>query len=269
MQIVDAHCHAGIGTGLTGPWDTSAPLAKFLRRSAKANISRIIVIPVFHEDSHQANVELARIVRSNPRRLIGFAGINTTTAKGKAGQIVKYAVERLGLRGLKVHRAEGRISREVCNVAKQFRLPVLYDVLGQPGPMDLIAAEYPDVSFILPHLGSFADDYRAHAQVIDLLVRRPNVFADTSGVRRFDYLVEAVRRAGSHKLIFGSDGPWLHPGLELEKIFQLGLQGESLANILGKNIMRLLARATIPQPNVSLRLQDMQPLSLDRLSTKS
>lgn len=247
MQIVDAHCHAGIGTGLTGPWDTSAPLGKFLRRSAKANISRTIVIPVFHEDSHQANVELARIVRSNPRRLIGFAGVNTTTAKGQVGQIVRYAVERLGLRGLKVHRAEGRISREVCNVAKQFRLPILYDVLGQPGPIDLIATEYPEIPFIIPHLGSFADDYRAHTQVIDLLVRRPNVFADTSGVRRFDYLVEAVRRAGSRKIIFGSDGPWLHPGLELAKIYQLKLRGDSQANILGKNVLRLLARARLPR----------------------
>jgi hypothetical protein len=25
-MIIDAHCHAGKGDGLTGPWDTNAPL---------------------------------------------------------------------------------------------------------------------------------------------------------------------------------------------------------------------------------------------------
>jgi hypothetical protein len=71
-------------------------------------------------------------------------------------------------------------------------------------------------------------------------VRLPNVYADTSGVRRFDYLVEAVRRAGSKKLLFGSDGPWLHPGLELYKIRLLHLSPAAEANILGHNAIRLL-----------------------------
>jgi hypothetical protein len=52
----------------------------------------------------------------------------------------------------------------------------------------------------------------------DQLVRYPNVYADNSGVRRFDYIVQAVARAGAKKVIFGSDGPWLHPGLELHQI---------------------------------------------------
>jgi uncharacterized protein len=76
--------------------------------------------------------------------------------------------------------------------------------------------------------------------VIDQLVRYPNVYADTSGVRRFDYLVEAVRRAGARKLLFGSDGPWLHPGLELHKIRLLGLPPAQEALVLGKNALRLL-----------------------------
>jgi uncharacterized protein len=81
---------------------------------------------------------------------------------------------------------------------------------------------------------------RAQQRVVDQLVRYPNVFADTSGVRRFDYLVEAVKRAGARKLLFGSDGPWLHPGLELHKIKLLGLSPANERAILGGNAMRLL-----------------------------
>ena len=72
------------------------------------------------------------------------------------------------------------------------------------------------------------------------MVRYPNVYADTSGVRRFDYIVQAVRRAGARKLLFGSDGPWLHPGLELHKIRLLGLAPEEQALILGGNAQRLI-----------------------------
>jgi len=59
--------------------------------------------------------------------------------------------------------------------------------------------------------------------VVDQLVRHPNVYTDTAGGRRFDYIVEALRRAGPQKVIFGSDRPWLHAGLELYKVKLLGL----------------------------------------------
>ena len=107
-------------------------------------------------------------------------------------------------------------------------------------PIELLATEYPGVDFIIPHMGSFADDWRAHITVIDALVRFPNLYADTSGIRRFGYLVQAVRRAGPAKLIFGSDGPWLHPGLELHKIRLLGLPADQEALIVGENMRRLL-----------------------------
>ena len=112
--------------------------------------------------------------------------------------------------------------------------------IGQAHIVELIAPQYRDVNFIIPHLGSFADDWRAHQQVVDQLVRHANVYADTAGVRRFDYIVQAVERAGAHKVLFGSDGPWLHPGLELHKIRLLRLPPNKEALILGGNILRLL-----------------------------
>ena len=32
-MIIDAHCHAGKGDLLTGPWDTDAPLGLYLKRA--------------------------------------------------------------------------------------------------------------------------------------------------------------------------------------------------------------------------------------------
>jgi uncharacterized protein len=82
-----------------------------------------------------------------------------------------------------------------------------------------------------------------YTQVIDQLARVPNVYADVSGVKRFDYVVEAVRRRGARKVLFGSDGPWLHPALELQKIRLLGLPPEDEALVLGRNLLRLIKGA--------------------------
>ena len=54
--------------------------------------------------------------------------------------------------------------------------------LGErPSPAELLAWEFPEVDFIIPHLGSFADDWSAQLTLCGLLAARPNLFADTSG----------------------------------------------------------------------------------------
>lgn len=156
--------------------------------------------------------------------------------------MVREAVERHGFVGIKAHRADARISGEVCEAARAFGLPVLYDPMGEVAVAELLAQQYPDVNFILPHLGSFGDDWAAQLHLIDHLARHPNIYTDSAGVRRFDLLQQAVRRAGPHKVLFGSDGPWLHPGLELEKIRLLGLPERDTALILGGNLLRLIGR---------------------------
>ena len=186
--------------------------------------------------------------------------------------MVERAVTRWGFRGLKVHGHDAMPTREVCEAAKAFSIPVLLDIAGQAYIADLVAQQYPDVDFIIPHLGSFGDDWRVHQQVIDQMVRLPNVYGDTSGVRRFDYVVQAVKRAGPRKVVFGSDGPWLHPGLELEKIRLLGLPRAQEALILGGNILRMLQRrrnlvdgSSAPPPMVEARAAATGPVGDARL----
>lgn len=241
-MIIDCHCHAGKGDGLTGPWDTAAPLEKYLRRAAQAGIGQTVLFAAFHSDYSVANREVARIVASRPDRFYGFAFVHSQRDQGHVQAMVKVAVERYGFVGIKVHRHDGRITREICAVARAFSLPVLYDVMGEVSVCELLAQEYPEVSFIIPHLGSFADDWRAQLALIDHLVRHPNIYTDTAGARRFDLLEQAVQRAGPRKVLFGSDGPWLHPAVELAKVRALKLPPGEEALVLGGNFLSLIAR---------------------------
>lgn len=254
-MIIDAHCHAGKGDGLTGPWDTDASLSQYLRRANRAGITQTVLFPAFNSNYHEANRQVARIVSLAPHRFTGFAMVHAARDEGRVGALVAEAVGAYRFCGIKVHRHDARITREICDVARAYRLPVLYDVMGETSVVELLAAEYPDVAFVVPHLGSFADDWRAHVAVIDHLVRHPNVYTDTSGIRRFDYLAEAVRRAGAVKVIFGSDGPWLHPGVELAKIRFLGLSPADERKVLGENFLRLTSRVrTSARHSASLRV---------------
>ena len=240
-MIIDCHCHAGTGEGLTGPWDTSAPLDRYLLRAARAGIDRTVLFAVFHSDYGVANREVARIVAGTEGRFYGFAFVHAERDRGGIEDLVRVAVERYGFVGIKLHRHDARITREVCEAAAAFGIPVLYDPVAEVSVAELLAVEYPRVNFIIAHLGSFSDDWRAQLAFIDLLARHPNIHADTSGVRRFDLLELAVARAGPEKLLFGSDGPWLHPGVELAKIVALGLGPVEQGLILGGNFLRLIS----------------------------
>jgi predicted TIM-barrel fold metal-dependent hydrolase len=254
-MVIDCHCHAGKGDLMTAPWNTDAPIEPYLRRARAAGIDKTIVLPAFHSDYAEANRQLARIVARYAGRLIGFAFVHPRRDAGRIFQMIQRAVSLWRFRGIKVHGFEAMPTREVCEAARAFRLPVLADVAGRAEVVEMLAPQYPDVNFIIPHLGSYADDWRAHQRVIDQLVRYPNVYTDTSAVQRFDYIVEAVRRAGPRKVLFGSDGPWLHPGVEIHKIKLLGLPPEKEALILSGNALRLLRQglvgreaAQIPRP---------------------
>jgi predicted TIM-barrel fold metal-dependent hydrolase len=239
-MIIDCHCHAGPGDGLSGPWDSDAGLGRYIRRARKAGIDRTNVFATFHSDYAVANREVARIVASQPTRFYGFAFVHASRDRGRIHRMVKVAVEDYGFAGIKVHKHDARITGEVCEAARAFGIPVLYDPGGESSVAELLAQQYPDVNFILPHLSSFADDWGAQLALIDHLVRHPNIYTDTAGVRRFDLLVQAVARAGAHKVLFGSDGPWLHPGLELHKIRLLQLSDADERLIMGENFLRLI-----------------------------
>jgi predicted TIM-barrel fold metal-dependent hydrolase len=259
---IDAHCHAGRGDGLTGAWDTRAPLGAYLHRARACGISRSIVFSVFHGDYAVANREVARIVAAQPDRLVGFAFVHPTRDRRRIPALVGEAL-RWGFRGIKAHRHDAPLTREVCEVARRHRLPVLYDPMGELPAVAQVAAEYADVPLVLAHFGSYADDGWIHHGVIDLMCRFPNVHADTSGVRSVDTIAEAVRRVGHDRIIFGSDGPFLHPALELAKVKLLGLPPPAERAVLGGNIARLMGwhDPVVSRPGASPRIGQARPRS--------
>ena len=153
-MIIDCHCHAGKGDGLTGPWDTDAPLGDYLRRAADAGIARtrgVSSVPL------QLRRKPTPSWPGSSPRCPDDSGdsrwCNPALDRGRVGEMVRTAVERYGFRGIKVHRHDAPITREVCEAARPMRVPLLYDITRRRAAVELLAGEYPDVNFIIPHLG--------------------------------------------------------------------------------------------------------------------
>ena len=109
---------------------------------------------------------------------------------------------------------------------------------------------FPDTRLVIAHMGRYlAKDAALLDQFIRLAEQHRNVVLDTSGVVLVDKIVEATRRIGSARLVWGTDGPDVKPDTvtfarnELNKILKLDLSEADKANILGGSIRTLLRLA--------------------------
>ena len=108
-MIIDAHCHAGKGDGLTGPWDTDASLDDYLVRCDEAGITHSLLLATFSSDYDRANRELSQIVRRARERFFGFCFLHARRDRGRVAELVRRAVVQYGFIGIKVHRHDAPI----------------------------------------------------------------------------------------------------------------------------------------------------------------
>jgi len=224
---------------MSDPWTTYNDPEWTLSRAQEAGIGQSIIFPINNSTYQKANEEIASYVRRWPNKLIGFAKHDSRTEAGKIRKMLRREVRELGLRGLKLH---GIPTEEMVETAAELKIPILFHPPNVSDSLEVVRS-YPEVSFILAHLGSFASrNWREHVHAIEASKRHANLYLDTSSVVYFMYLERAARELPMEKLIFGTDGPLVDSRVELYKIRLLGLPKDKEQLILGGNISRLLSR---------------------------
>lgn len=240
--VIDAHCHAGKGTAMSAPWTTRADVEVTLRHMEEAGIDRTVIFPINNTEFEKPNQEVAEICGRYPKKFIGFAKHDPKTESGRIAKMLRYEVEKLGLKGLKLHELP---TREVLDTVAELGIPILYHP-SRVSSFHMLAPEYPQIPFIMAHLGSFASqNWPEHIEAIEVAKRYPNVYLDTSSVVFFKFLEMAVKEAGPDKLIFGTDGPELDSRVELYKVKLLKLSPSEEAKVTGGNIVKLLPKGTV------------------------
>lgn len=245
QRIVDSHVHLKHGDAARTEYTADA----IVDVMDKVGIDNSIVFAMC--TTTRRSIELAeQAVRKFPDRLIPYVYALPHYERPVIQEIDAALAGGL-FRGVKIHAGECTLAEylvdPVLEVAGRRHAPCLIDCLGNIGAARRMAKAFPGTKLIFAHMGRYlSTDSRLVDQFIALAAECDNVLLDVSGVVLVQKIAEAVRRMGSTRLVWGTDGPHPKPDTvtfartELDKIRQLDLADADKANLLGESILRVL-----------------------------
>ena len=245
MFVLDSHVHLKHGDAAGTEY---APETIVAAMNA-AGIDRSVVFAM--STTTRRSVEMAdAAVRAFPGRLIPYVYALPSFERPALAEIDEAISER-GFRGIKIHSGECKLAPyiidPVLEVAAEHGVPCLVDFRGDCAAPERMAAAFPKTTIIVAHLGKYlCEDSELIDRFIHIAEAHDNIILDASGVVLPRKIREAVRRVGSARVVFGTDGPHEQPDAaafarkELGKILALDLTEAEKADVLGNSIARLL-----------------------------
>jgi predicted TIM-barrel fold metal-dependent hydrolase len=183
-------------------------------------------------------------------RIVPFGAMHPDL-EGPGDEIARMA--SLGLRGFKLHPEHQAFDPHEDRMDAIYAAAVEHDMVvffhagadvihptvrGTPESFAMVLDEWPDLTFVLAHLGGF----RQWRGVAEVLAGR-DVWLDTAytlGHLPDDEFVRLVRHHGVERVLFGSDGPWTDPAEEAAHLGRLDFTDAELHGLLGGNAEELL-----------------------------
>jgi predicted TIM-barrel fold metal-dependent hydrolase len=212
----------------------------------EAGIERAIVCPP-RARGHGYDVENARanaLAAERPDRLVAFARVDPL-APGAASHVEQ-------ARGIFLHPWEDafRITDPAVDAIVD-GLPVIvatgYPFVSEALQVAELARRHPETTFVATNGGQINISGLGQEDAFLALEACPNLFVQTSGVYREDFLEGVVERFGAERLLYASGFPQFDPRLELLRVrWAPKLGDEAQAAILGGNATRLLLAGTGP-----------------------
>lgn len=181
-------------------------------------------------------------------RLLGLARLNPAAGDRAVG-FLDEAVTELGFVGLKLHPVSTLQHPGTPETIKLIRragelgVPTLFhcgdENFTTPLQIEVAAKACPDSIVVLGHMGGYFHTEEA----IQVAERNENVVLETSAMPYPERILEAVRRVGAERVLFGSDGPIASPALEKLKVTISSLAAADQEKVLGGNAARMLGVA--------------------------
>jgi predicted TIM-barrel fold metal-dependent hydrolase len=210
-----------------------------------------------------SNDDVLAFAAENPDIAIPFASIDPH--RGAEGVREARRLIAAGVKGLKLHppvqqfSPNDRIAYPLYEVFAEARLPVLFHTghsgigtgmrggggirlkYGNPLPIDDVAVDFPDMPIIMAH-----PSFPWQDEAISICLHKPQVYIDLSGWSPKYFSPTLVQYANSllkHKVLFGSDYPWLTPDRWMADFAQIPIKDDVRPLILKENAIRLFGLA--------------------------
>jgi uncharacterized protein len=273
LVAIDAHVHLEHDAPST---DTDEAARKYFGKGVAAHgakaladyyRSRKMGCVVFTVDErltgrpHLTNDDILAFAAANADIAIPFVSVDPTRGAAAVAE-ARRLIATGAVRGLKLHPPlqqffpNDRLAYPVYEIFAEARLPVLFHTghsgigTGMPGgggvrlkygnPMhvDDVAVDFPDLPIILAH-----PSFPWQDEAISVCMHKPQVYIDLSGWSPKYFSPTLVQYANTllkHKVLFGSDYPWITPDRWLADFDKIDIRDEVRPLVLKANAARLL-----------------------------
>jgi hypothetical protein len=250
-MIIDADCHIS-----SQKWDALAMTApELIVEMDRAEVDRALVWlkPPYDKNIDPENQAVYKAVRRYPDRLIGLGWANPRLGKDATEATIKRCFEEYGFSGIKFNGAQDDyliddeknalpFIEQAARYGKLIAFHIGADFYENTHPyrMGHIAARFPEISFLMVHMGGAGKPtlYRA---AIETALKYPNITLIGSAIDE-RAILSAIKVLGAERLCFGSDMPFNLMHVQLAKYRAL-LRDHSAGErdlILGGNLARLV-----------------------------
>jgi len=244
-HIIDSHVHLKHGDAERTEYSPEA----IVKVMDEVGIEKSVVFAM--STTTRRSIDMARdAVEKFPDRLIPYVYALPNYERAVLDEIGR-ALTELDFKGIKIHVGECTLAEYVVDpvieLAGKLEVPCLIDCGGDYNAIARMTGSFPKTNIIVAHLGRYlCMDPNLIDRFIDLASYHHNIFLDVSGVVIPGKIVEALRRVGPKRILFGTDGPHMAPDTvtyaraEIERVRKLGLKEGDRKAILGDNIQSLL-----------------------------
>jgi predicted TIM-barrel fold metal-dependent hydrolase len=194
-------------------------------------------------DFREGNRVIKDAMDQFPDRIIGFAVADPLRTESSIAELDRCLGEE-GFKGIKIHISHSDVpydhSSYDCIYAKavEYKVPVLAHTFSSDEVRQFTSAakRFPEADFIVGHSGGYRWPY-----LMDMIAETPNAYFDLCCSCQDRGRVEAfVRAGGVDRVLFGTDLPFLHPGLDLSQVIHAEISVADKQKILGTNMGRIL-----------------------------
>jgi len=246
--VVDTHLHSGsISIFIT--WEFPRVLAHLRHMGVSAGIVSDVNE---YETPRENNRRVRALVEENKSILLGAVFINPNLTKSAAAmeEELEFCAKSGLYAGIKLHPVfNGRQVDDtdyfpVYSMAAELGYPILIHTWGCADirMLESVAQKFQKTNFLAGHCGGELD---ASLLAGEVAARLNNFYLDFTCSWAYANLLEYfVQKAGSHKIVFGSDALWNSFDASLGRVVFADISDSDKRNILGLNAKRLFPGLT-------------------------
>lgn len=247
--IVDAHVHTGYPNVFFSPEvDAKSLLVRMDQFLIQYSVNLCSMRSILGNTLGEMEAAQREYEESGAR--LFYCGFYDPRRQGEDLAALGKAAGWTGMKGIKIHPSFAKVPANdsryepVWQFAADHGLPIVahtwsvssynpVQALSTPDKFETMVQKYPAVPFVLAHSGGRGEGRR---DAIRMAGRYPNVYMDSSGDVCDRHYFEDIAAAGlEHKVLFGTDYPWIDQRCHLTRVFLAGISTKAKKRVLRDN----------------------------------